>query len=107
MLTKVVVNYIFIRQLATILDLYVNCYIPVYRQNNLTNELLEPKLVEIFSTNSSIYIFKYVICRPFWIYMSIVTYRHNNWTNGFLDLKLVEKEVLVEIFGQIVQNIIF
>ena len=33
--------------------------------------------------------------------------RQNNPTNEFLDLKLVEKEVLVEIFGQIVQYIIF
>ena len=59
--TKVVVNYIFRCQLATILNLYVNGYL--YRQNNLTNE--------------------------------------------FMDLKLVEKEVLVEIFEQIAQYIMF
>ena len=41
------------------------------------------------------------------LYVNSYLYRHNNWTNGFLDIKLVEKEVLVEIFGQIVQNIIF
>ena len=34
-------------------------------------------------------------------------YHQNNLTNEFLDLKLVEKEVLVEIFGQIVQYTIF
>ena len=34
-------------------------------------------------------------------------YCQNNLTNEFLDLKLVEKEVLVEIFGQIVQYTIF
>ena len=42
--TKVVVNYIFRYQLATILDLYVNGYL--YRQNNLTNEFLDLKLIE-------------------------------------------------------------
>ena len=34
-------------------------------------------------------------------------YRQNNPTNESLDLKLVEKEVLVEIFEQIAQYIMF
>ena len=37
----------------------------------------------------------------------VLIYRQNNLENQLLDLKLVEKEVLVEIFGQIVQYIIF
>ena len=41
------------------------------------------------------------------LYVNGYLYRQNNPTNEFLDLKLVEKEVLVEIFGQIVQYIIF
>ena len=37
------------------------------------------------------------------LYVISYFYRQNNLTNEFLDLKLVEKEVLDEIFGQIVQ----
>ena len=35
------------------------------------------------------------------MYVNGYLYRQNNLTNKFLDLKLVEKEVLVEISGQI------
>ena len=37
------------------------------------------------------------------LYVNGYLHRQNNPTNELLDLKLVEKEVLVEIFGQIVQ----
>ena len=76
--TKVVLNNIFRYQQATILDFYVNGYL--YRQNNLTNEFLDLKLVdkkvllEIFEQIFQYILFKYVVWRPFWIYMSMVTY---------------------------------
>ena len=41
------------------------------------------------------------------LYVNGYLYRQNNLTNEFLDLKFVEKEVLVEMFEQIVQYIMF
>ena len=85
-----------------------------YCQNDLTSEFMDFKLVEKrsfswdFWTSSSIY--NFLICRLAAIldlYVNGYLYFRNNLTNEFLDLKLENKQVLAEIFGQIVQYIIF
>ena len=98
-------------RLADISDLYVIGYL--YRQNNLTNEFLDLKLVEkevLVEIFGQIVQYNFLVCRFAAIldlYVNGYLYRQNNQTNAFLDLKLVEKKVLVEIFGQIVDYTIF